>query len=149
MKLLIVEDEQVVADLYIRLLRPYCRSIDVVHNVTELREYLGTFPDFNVVLFDLITGPPAIAEIETIRQANPDSIIIIASGNRNPDVVTEAMAYGADYYAVKPETGTREGIIRAILEGAKKKESAGRIALIERLTAAIQSKSQTQKLQAS
>jgi len=136
-KLLIVEDESIVSDLYIRLLGPLFDTIVVVTSPEQLRALLAVPPPPDVVLFDLIGGAKAVEDIRTIRETHPDTVVVVASGNSSPEIIQAAIQRGADYYAVKPETGTRDGVIRAILQGAKKR--TGRIALIERLTAAMAS----------
>ncbi len=146
MKLLIVEDERTVADLYIRLLGPICDTIQVVTTLEEVDTALtdGFGPD--VVLFDLVGGEQAaIEEIKAIRTINPEAVIIVVSGHSNPAVVQKALERGADYYAIKPDVDTREKMIAAILTAAKNHDPTGRITLIEKLTENI-SKKTSQRL---
>ena len=135
-----------VADLYTRLLNSVCDQITVVQTIEEMRARLVSEPPPDVVLLDLVRGAKTVQEIKAIREVNPDAVIVIATGNASPEVVKEAMTHGADYYAVKPETNTHAGLIQAILRGARRLESKGRIALIETLTEAMRSKSTTQRL---
>jgi len=135
---ILVEDEEIVAELYSRILQPIASKILVAHNLDELRMHLQQLtPD--AVLLDLRlreTGPEeALREIKNIRQVNPNAVVVVASGLSDPAVIRQAMDQGADYFAVKPETNTESGLLGAILKGlADKARTARTLELIEKLT---------------
>jgi DNA-binding NtrC family response regulator len=148
MRVIILEDEPIVSDLYTRLLQPVSSRIQTARNLEELREELKVTPPSDVVILDLRLGQgtihDTIHEIPKIKAVNPQAVVIVASGVSSPEVISEAMEKGADYFAVKPETNTLPGMVHAVLKGMEGKPLTGRaIELIEKLTHEIQCKNES------
>lgn len=146
MRVIIVEDETAVADLYERLLEPVSSRIQRARDISELREALKSVPPTDVVILDLKLGEDPITEtiheIPKIKAVNPHAVVVVASGNTNPEIIKEVMREGADYFAIKPETNSTEGMIKAVLAGIQGKPRTARvIELIEKLTGEMQSPS--------
>jgi len=143
-KVIIVEDEELVAKVYQGILKEVSSEVLVAKELAQLDTMLAqTVPDAVVIDLRLKhTGvDEGIAHIPKIRAVNPDAVIVVASGTSEPEKIKKALAAGADYYAVKPETGTADGLIGAILKGFERKQKSARtISLIEKLTNAITSK---------
>lgn len=141
MKVIIVEDEPAVANLYEGLLKNLASEVHVAHDLPELHELLKQFvPDVVVMDLRLKTSGPkeSLAQIKPIKVLNPDAVVIVATGMSGTDIEKEAKEAGADYFAVKPETNTAEGMLSAILMGCKGKTKSTRaVEFVERLTEAM------------
>lgn len=142
MKVIIVEDEPIVADLYAGLLKGVSSDIRVAQTLGELRNMLeaDAIPDAVILDLRLKTSGAldSIAAIESIKKKNPDAVVIVATGSSDDALRKKAREAGADYFAVKPEPNTAQGLITAILRSYKDhKKTARTVELVERLTAAI------------
>lgn len=148
MTLLIVEDEPAVVDLYIRLLKNICLEIRVATCIAEIREQLKKQPPPDVVILDLVLkgkkghsdALSTLNEIKDIQKANPEVVVIIVSGNTNPEVVKKALELGVDrIVSDKTSVHTKDALCKEILQGFQhhgntRAQSNNAIRLIEMLT---------------
>jgi CheY-like chemotaxis protein len=151
MRILIVEDEAAVVDLYVRLLKDIAREIRVATCIAEIREQLKRLPPPDVVILDLVLKGPkghsdaltTLEEIKAIQAANPDAVVLVISGNTNPEVVKKALELGVDQIVQdKTSVHTKEALCQEILTGFQhhgntRTQSNNAIRLIEMLTKAI------------
>ena len=102
LKALVVEDEPRIRQLIGKHLEMQELEVHSAENGQEAFETLATMePD--ILLTDL--NMPKMSGVELIREfrkINPDTRIIVYTGNDNPDVKQLAMDAGADMFILKP-----------------------------------------------
>jgi DNA-binding NarL/FixJ family response regulator len=112
-RLLVVDDHEVVRDALVSLLRA-TPEMEVVGKASSIREtlpLLGTAPD--VVLADLSLGDGSATElVRALRRARLKGKVVIITGFSDEFAAAEALAAGAAGYALKSQP--TEEIIAAI-----------------------------------
>ena len=102
MRLLIVEDNERLAGLMLKLVADHGLIADAVGTVDEARTALG-FVDYDVVLLDLsLPDGDGRDVLNAIRQSHSHIFVLVVTAR--DDVVTrvQALNAGADDYIVKP-----------------------------------------------
>lgn len=102
MKLLLVEDEQELANFLLRGLKYEGYSIDHVSNGIEAEEYLQK-NKYDLVILDLIL--PSISGekiLENMRSRRDVTPVIVLTAVNDIDVKTNLLNIGADDYLIKP-----------------------------------------------
>ena len=99
--ILIVEDEPPLQSLLVEVLTPKfkCWSVDSASSAIRLME--SRF--FHLALVD--TGLPGMSGISLCRlivNRSPRTVVIVVSGNTDPQSIDEAMKAGATEYITKP-----------------------------------------------
>lgn len=161
MKILIVEDEELVAELYARLLKDVADEVVIAYCIADIRKELQKSPPPDIVTLDLILKGPdgshsnafeTLEEVKNIRLVNPDAVVVIVSGNTTEEVIKLAKELGVNHIVGdKTTVHTKENLIKAILQGFQHTEntsaqSTRRIYLIEILTKSIATTNQPNEL---
>ncbi|UCD84087.1 MAG: response regulator [Deltaproteobacteria bacterium] len=117
MKILIIDDEEVVLEFFQELLAEDDYSVSVAKNGEEGLEVMGR-EFFNLLIVD--KNLPGINGLEVIRKAkklSPDTEAIMVTGYASFESVTEALELGVISYITKPFediTKVKENIKRAL-----------------------------------
>ncbi|MBF9134936.1 response regulator transcription factor [Plantactinospora sp. S1510] len=102
MRILLVEDERLLADTVAQGLRRVAHAVDVVHDGGEALERIGVH-DYDVVVLDrdlpVVHGDEVCRAIT--RQASPVRVLMLTAAAEIDDRVT-GLALGADDYLPKP-----------------------------------------------
>jgi two-component system copper resistance phosphate regulon response regulator CusR len=102
MRILLVEDEQKVADIIVRGLKAERFAVDVAHDGTNGWELVGAY-DYDLVILDLmlpgLTGSEILQKIRSRNQLVP--ILILTARDAMADKV-KCFEAGADDYLTKP-----------------------------------------------
>jgi PAS domain S-box-containing protein len=101
--ILIVEDDNVSANLLFDMLSPYKPQISFAKNCSEALISIKLMPQIKVILLDLklpdFNGLEIIPEIKTL---NPKAAIICQSAFATPDDIRAGLAAGCNAYITKP-----------------------------------------------
>ena len=101
-KVLIVDDEEIVCRSYVRSLAGAHCNVHVAWNGEEAL-YALQQQRFDLVLLDLrMPGMDGMAVLKTIKQAWPETQVVIITGYPNIDTAKEAVRLGAYGYLAKP-----------------------------------------------
>ncbi|MCX7654131.1 MAG: response regulator transcription factor [Fervidobacterium sp.] len=102
MKILIVEDERILAESLQKALKTEGFDADVVHGINDMYRKLEN-NEYDLLLLDLmLPDGNAINEVQTIRNEFPETgIIIISAKNTDIDKIL-GIELGADDYVGKP-----------------------------------------------
>ena len=116
-RLAIVDDDPAFAEYLQTLLAARGYTVDGFHFGPSLLDALRAGPAPQVVLLDvLMPGLDGLQTLRAIRQARPQTQVIMLSGRRTPATIVEAVRLGAADYVLKP--GDPDGIGEAALEAA-------------------------------
>lgn len=118
MRVLIAEDNQNLAELYARFLRPVSSLIICAFSFKEVMAEINR-TKFDLVTYDLnypdITRPQSIHKIREIKISQPDAIVIVITGYYEPEMESLLVEAGADGIIKKtPELNIMDNFIRAI-----------------------------------
>ena len=101
-KILVVDDEEVVRRSHIRTLASLHCDVEVVWNGAEALQAMEQRPA-DVVLLDLrMPGMDGMTVLKTIKQKWPETEVVIITGYPNVDSAKEAVRLGAYDYLAKP-----------------------------------------------
>lgn len=123
MKILIVEDDELMAELIRRYLEPVADEVVVAFNLTDAMKEVVKVPPFDLVTLDLNLpeshGLETLRYIDQIKAANPDSLVIVISGTVTADAHEKVLAAGADAFLHKNEFRAGHGsVMRAVRDVA-------------------------------
>jgi DNA-binding NtrC family response regulator len=139
MRVLIVEDDQDIADLTARQLTGWGHEPLTAANGGEaLRQQREFDPD--LVLLDLgLPDMNGLAVLEELKRINPDATVIMLSGQDDTRSVVQAMRSGAEDYLVKPaswdemkvrvEKAAVAARLRRDLQASREREAKGHLYL--------------------
>ncbi len=100
-RILIIEDESMVRDVVVRMLRPYYR-VSVASTATEGLEVLAEDPEVAIVLLDIglpdIPGNEALVKIKEQYQVG----VVMLTAYTEVDIIVECIRHGASDYIAKP-----------------------------------------------
>ena len=145
MRILIAEDDQVLADGLLRTLRASGAAVDHVANGTEADAALMTSQEFDLIILDL--GLPKMHGLEVLKRlrarGNNMPVLILTAAD-SVDERVKGLDYGADDYMAKPfslqelearvRALTRRGMgstTATINHGPLVYDQAGRVATID------------------
>ncbi|WP_296444447.1 response regulator [Rhodoferax sp. UBA5149] len=102
MKILIVDDEEVVRASHLRLLSGHCCYVEAALNGADaLREMERD--SYDLVLLDLrMPGLDGMSVLRMIKQRWPESEVVVITGYPSVDTAKEAIRLGAYDYLAKP-----------------------------------------------
>jgi two-component system, OmpR family, response regulator len=103
MRILIAEDDQVLADGLLRTLRASGAAVDHVANGSEADAALMTSSEFDLIILDL--GLPKMHGLEVLKRlrARGNSMpVLILTAADSVDERVKGLDYGADDYMAKP-----------------------------------------------
>jgi DNA-binding NtrC family response regulator len=101
-KILIVDDESVVRQAFVRILSGDRCIVEAVDNGADALQKMRQQP-FDVVLLDLkMPGMDGMTVLRTIKENWPESEVIIVTGYAAVQTAKESVALGAFDYMAKP-----------------------------------------------
>ena len=101
-KILIVDDDKVIADILYDLIAEKNRSVDVCHDGLEAIDFIQKF-SYDLIIADLVM--PKVGGLEILKyakKADPNSIVIIMTGYASLESAITAIREGAYDYIRKP-----------------------------------------------
>ena len=102
MRILVVEDEAVAADVLAKGLREHAYAVDIASDGTNALEQAGT-NDYDLIILDVLL--PGINGLELCKQLRTDGFsapILMLTARGEPDHRVEGLDSGADDYLPKP-----------------------------------------------
>ena len=106
-RLLIVDDEEVLAKLMERILRSRGFESDIALSAAEARERIGA-SDYALALLDVrLPDESGYGLLEELRAKRPDTAVVMISGVDDPELGRAALEHGAYAYMVKPVGATQ------------------------------------------
>jgi len=116
MKILIIEDEKLIADSLKKGLKYHRFSVDVAYNGKD-GYFLTQQFDYDVIILDLMLPDIQGEEIcKTLRKDNNNAYILMLTAKKQVDDIVNGLNYGADDYLTKPfEFSVLLARIRALL----------------------------------
>jgi DNA-binding response OmpR family regulator len=100
-RILLIEDEEQVANLIAIFLRRKGLLVDVVYNLAEGMKKFSS--EHRIVLLDILLGAEkSFPLLKKIKQESPQTTVIVISAHDNDENVMEAKRLGADGFIVKP-----------------------------------------------
>lgn len=126
MKILLVEDEVGIAVYLKTIMEPYSDTVMHVKSLEECRAAVAK-EKFDVIVLDLAledaTPPLTIAEIQSIKEAQPTAALIVNTG-MGPTYAEHAKEAGADFVMEKePAALERKAFCTALYAVLKQKGS--------------------------
>lgn len=107
MKILLIDDDVFLRDMYATKFTECGHIVDAAENATTALSKLQQTQDFDVILLDMImpglTGTELIGEIKA-RYPETKSKFIVLSNQGQQEDIDGAMAAGADGYIIKAES---------------------------------------------
>lgn len=106
MRILVVEDNTMIANVLAAVLRPMAKYIELAHSLKEAREKVAT-GRFNCITLDLDL-PDSLPEhtliaIADLKRLCPCEKVIVVSGTISPAELAQARKYGADGFLHKTD----------------------------------------------
>jgi len=99
--ILIVDDEQVMRDLYCRILKNECRVIVVEDGFAAIE--LAKKHRFDIIFMDIrMPGKNGVETLREIKKTNPEAITFMMTGCEVPELIEEALLEGASGCLYKP-----------------------------------------------
>jgi CheY-like chemotaxis protein len=106
MKLLLVDDDAFLRDMYAIKFSESGYDVHIAETANQALTVIGQSPDFDIVLLDMIMpGMTGVELIKEIKIAHPDmnaACVVLSNQGQDSDVVT-AKAAGAVGYIIKAE----------------------------------------------
>ena len=139
MRILIVEDDPDIADLTKRHMQSWGHEVLCVFNGAEALKQQKEF-DPDLVLLDVgLPDMGGLEVLEELKRANPDSTVIMLTGQDDTQYVVKAMRSGAEDYMVKPahwdelkvrvEKAAEAARLRRDLQSSREREARGHLYL--------------------
>ena len=101
-KVFVVDDEQVIRDLFTRILTAKGHEVISVDNGKDALQKVVE-QSFDIVFTDIVMpGTDGIATFKAFRKLKPDLPVVIMTGFAVEDKIEEAMSLGAIDYLYKP-----------------------------------------------
>jgi len=123
MKILVIEDEKLIADILKKGLEYHKFSVDAVYSGND--GYLLTQQfEYDVVILDLMLPDISGEEVcRKIRQDKNNVFILMLTAKKQPEDIVNGLNYGADDYLTKPfEFSVLLARIRALLRRTSEKK---------------------------
>lgn len=121
-KLLVIDDEDIVLSSTLRILKNYDYDIEVAHSGEEGLEKAGS-KSYDIVVTDLMMpGIGGMEVLKELRETQPEVTVIVFTGYATVETVREALKVGAFDYIPKPFSPDE---FRSVIDNAvKARESA-------------------------
>lgn len=107
MKVLVIEDDENLAELIKRTLEPISAEITCVRTLAEGMAEVARVPAPEVVTLDLnlpdSTATETLERVKTLREKNENALILIVTGALDISHRSKAIEFGADDFIVKHE----------------------------------------------
>lgn len=115
MKILLVDDDAFLRDMYAMKFGEVGHEVDVVDSATAAMSKIEQGEGYDLVLLDIVM--PNMTGIDLLREckqqfAELPTRYIVLSNQGQPDDISEAMAAGADGYIIKAESIPSEVVVR-------------------------------------
>ena len=120
MKILIVEDQELVAMIWERALRPLSVRVILAATMEEALRAMHEIPPPDLVFLDLHlpdsqTAESTLASIQTIKGLNPEVVIVVVTGLLTGEKIVElATAMGADEFRFKQQMESQAALWRVV-----------------------------------
>ncbi|MGH9367453.1 MAG: sigma-54-dependent transcriptional regulator [Thermoanaerobaculia bacterium] len=102
LRVLVVDDEEVIRDVLESLLEREGWSVSAAENAAEALELFENDP-YDVVLLDLmLPDRPGLEVLREIRRRDPDAVVVIVTAYSSIEGAIQAMREGAFHYIPKP-----------------------------------------------
>lgn len=149
MTILIVEDEETVANIWQRFLAPLSDDIRIAPTLNEAFKQMARLPPPDLILLDLRLPGSESAEgtlqnIRKLKAVNPEAVVLVLTGATDAHLPILAVQLGADGFKQKTSVAGQEGLLRTIQGILQKRASspdvpayARSLELYERLTALL------------
>lgn len=125
MKLLIVDDDAFLRDMYAIKFSESGYDVAVAETAEQALDVIAKSPDFRVILLDMVMpGMGGVELIETIKSTFPDmkaDLIVLSNQGQESDVA-EATRVGASGYIVKAESIPSDVVAKVAKLTGKKQE---------------------------
>ncbi len=123
MKILVIEDEKLIADILKKGLEYHRFIVDVAYNGKDGYALTQQF-EYDVIILDLMLPDISGEEIcKKIRQDKNSVYILMLTAKKQPEDIVSGLNYGADDYLTKPfEFSVLLARIRALLRRTSKKK---------------------------
>ena len=102
MRILVVEDERVAAEVVAKGLREHAYAVDVASDGVSALDQAGT-NDYDLIILDILL--PRISGLDVCRRLRADNVpvpILMLTARGGPDQRVEGLDAGADDYLAKP-----------------------------------------------
>lgn len=110
-RILVVEDEEFLRDLYVRILKGEGYTVEQAKDGTEAFSKLQK-GGYNLVLLDImlptINGLDILKKLSKIPPQQPNKVILILTNLDQDIAVAEGLSYGIKGYLLKNTTSTEE-----------------------------------------
>jgi len=125
MKILVIEDEKLIADMLKRGLEYHRFSVDVAYNGKDGYDLAQQY-EYDLIILDLMLPDISGEDIcRKIRQDRNNVYILMLTAKKQPEDIVNGLNYGADDYLTKPfEFSVLLARIRALLRrNSERKEN--------------------------
>lgn len=123
MKILVIEDEKLIADILKKGLEYHRFSVDVAYNGKDGYALTQQF-EYDVIILDLMLPDISGEEVcRKIRQDKNSVYVLMLTAKKQPEDIVSGLNYGADDYLTKPfEFSVLLARIRALLRRTSEKK---------------------------
>lgn len=125
MTILIVEDEEMVAELWRRFLGALSDDIRIAGTVPDALIQMRKMPPPDLVLLDLrmpgSTPENTLHHIAQLKESNPNAVVLVLTGASDASLPALAMKLGADGFQPKNTVASQDGLFTAIRDALRPK----------------------------
>ena len=123
MRVLVIEDDRMLARLVERMLGEAGYSVDTTRSADEGR-HLATTGDYDAILLDLeLPDRNGLEVVRELRREGRDTPVLIMTGRDDDEDIVRGLDAGADDYLLKPVANE---VLKARLRAAVRRGSAAR-----------------------
>ncbi len=100
-KILLVEDEKMIADIVVRFFEKKGFKVDVAYDLPHGMEKYD--PGYDIVILDIaLKSETSFPLLERIKKEKPETTVLMFSGYDSEEYITKAKHLGADGFIPKP-----------------------------------------------
>jgi two-component system, OmpR family, response regulator len=117
MRILVVEDDDLLADAVCSAFRRSSFTVEVAHNASTAAQYIQAMPAYDALILDLAL-PDGTGEsiLKALRQMKLRTPVLVMTARDQPEDVIKLLDLGADDYITKPfRLPVLEARVRALL----------------------------------
>jgi DNA-binding response OmpR family regulator len=123
MRVLIVEDDAMLARLVERMLAEAGYAVDVTRSAEE-GSHLALTVEYDAILLDLeLPDRNGLDVVRTLRREGRDTPVLIMTGHDEEEIIVRGLDAGADDYLLKPVSSE---VLKARLRAALRRGGSGR-----------------------